>query len=172
VFSLVLSAISISTLINALRKNPEFKELKKNQGWHGYIKEDGSRVEVFVKRDEKQIQFNLPDLSVSEETCKKAVKKLTAKLYASIDEQPIEINIVGPTRNFCHYCLEPAKELLFKCKRCGEFYCHNHRLPEEHDCPGGESKGIRVKQLRKRKERKIEKKEVTKKIILKEIPCG
>lgn len=24
----------------------------------------------------------------------------------------------------------------FKCKRCGGYFCANHRLPENHNCPG------------------------------------
>jgi len=69
--------------------------------------------------------------------------------------------------------IEPAKHLLFRCERCGGFYCNNHRLPEEHDCPGGEEAGIKIGHTRKvRKEENEREKEESRKILLKEIPCG
>ena len=173
VFSLVLGPVIMSALINALRERPEFKELKKDQGWHGYMEEDGSHVEVFVKRDKKQIQFILPYRAIPEKVCKQAVKRLTAELYAVIEGKPFDVDIVGPSRSFCHYCLEPAKQLLFRCERCGGFYCNNHRLPEEHDCPGGEEAGIKIRHTRKvRKEKSEKEKEESRRILLKEIPCG
>jgi hypothetical protein len=175
IFSLFLGAISLSALVRALKENPEFRKLSKDRGWRGYVEEDRYRVEVFVKRDEKQVQFILPDHSIPEETCKKAVKKLTRKLFVQIPEvkTPLEnVSIVGPSGTFCHYCLEPARELLFKCKRCGGFYCGNHRLPEEHNCPSSGTTGIRTKQKRKEKEREGRKEEKPRKVIIKEIPCG
>ena len=175
IFSLVLGAVSTSALIKVLRENPEFRELSGDREWHGFVEDDGHRVEVFVKRDKKQVQFILPDLSIPEETCKKVVKKLTARLYAEISEKtPLldNISIVGPSGSFCHYCLEPAKELLFECKRCRGFYCSNHRLPEEHNCPDGGTAGIRIGHARKEKESKTRKEEKPMKILLKKMPCG
>jgi len=34
----------------------------------------------------------------------------------------------------CHYC---GKEVIlpFKCPFCGEYFCEDHRLPENHECP-------------------------------------
>jgi hypothetical protein len=175
IFSLFLGAVSISALIRALRENPEFRELSEDRRWRGYVEEDKYRVEVFVKRDKKQVQFILPDHSIPEETCKKAVKKLTEKLYAKISERESSlenVSIVGPSGTFCHYCLEPARELLFKCKRCGGFYCGNHHLPEKHNCPSSGTTGIRTKHKRKGKEREDRKEEKPRKVIIKEIPCG
>lgn len=171
IFSLLLGAASIATLVRALREDLKFKDLAEGQGWRGYVEEDGHRVEVFVKRDKKQVQFILPDFSIPEEICKKAVKNLAAKLYATVSERelsPDNIEIVGPSHSFCHYCLEAVKELLFRCKRCGGLYCSRHRFPEEHNCPGGEVARIKIEH--RRKERKEEKK--PKKILLKEAPCG
>jgi len=34
----------------------------------------------------------------------------------------------------CFYCDEDIGYLPFKCKYCGNRYCKNHRLPENHDC--------------------------------------
>lgn len=171
IFSLLLSAASIASLTRALREEVKFKELSEGKGWRGYVKEDGYHIEVFVKNDKKQVQFLLPDFSIPQEVCKKAVKNLAAKLYAMISERelsPDNITIVGPSYSFCHYCLEPAKELLYRCKRCGGLHCSRHRFPEEHDCPGGGVARIRVKL--KRKERREE--EQHRKILIKEAPCG
>ncbi|RLF60354.1 MAG: hypothetical protein DRN25_02905 [Thermoplasmata archaeon] len=35
----------------------------------------------------------------------------------------------------CSYCGKEAA-LPFKCKFCGEYFCADHRLPENHECPG------------------------------------
>jgi hypothetical protein len=165
--------VSMQALVGALKENPEFKELSKDRRWRGYVEENGYRIEVFVKRDEKQIQFILPDLTVPEEKCKKAVKKLTELLFTKISEkEPPNISIVGPSSTFCHYCLEPPIELLFKCHRCMGFYCGEHRFPEEHDCPGGAKIGIKIGHKRKEKDREVKKEEKPIKIVLKEAPCG
>jgi len=171
IFSLLLSAASIAALTRALREGSKFKELPEGQGWRGYVEEDRHRVEVFVKRDKKQVQFILPDLSIPEEVCKKAVKKLVAKLYATISEKELSldnITVVGPSYSFCHYCLEPVRELLYRCNICGGLYCSRHRFPEEHNCPGGEVARISIKHERKEKK----KEEAPRRIILKEAPCG
>lgn len=35
----------------------------------------------------------------------------------------------------CMFCAKILDSLLpFKCKRCGNYYCSEHRLPENHDC--------------------------------------
>ncbi len=35
----------------------------------------------------------------------------------------------------CYACEEKVG-LPFKCKFCGNFFCEEHRLPENHECPG------------------------------------
>lgn len=35
----------------------------------------------------------------------------------------------------CHFCGR-AESLPFTCKFCGEKFCSDHRLPENHQCPG------------------------------------
>lgn len=48
----------------------------------------------------------------------------------------------------CYAC-EANEPLPFKCKFCGQHYCGDHRLPEDHDCPGLKAyKERRVKELR------------------------
>ena len=171
IFSLLLSATAIAALVKALRDEVRFEELSEGAGWRGYVEEDGYHVEVFVKRDGKQVQFILPDFSIPEDICKKAVKKLCAILYAVISEKelsPDNISIVGPSYCFCHYCLEAVGQLLFRCRRCGRLYCSRHRFPEEHDCRGEEAPRIRVKQPKKEKEEQAE----PRRVLLKEAPCG
>ncbi|MDA4129470.1 MAG: hypothetical protein OK457_01745 [Thaumarchaeota archaeon] len=35
----------------------------------------------------------------------------------------------------CHYCGAAKEGLPFRCNYCGEFFCGEHRLPENHACP-------------------------------------
>ncbi len=35
----------------------------------------------------------------------------------------------------CHFCGQEKEGLPFKCNYCGEFFCGDHRLPENHACP-------------------------------------
>ncbi|MDP6459280.1 MAG: AN1-type zinc finger protein [Candidatus Hydrothermarchaeota archaeon] len=35
----------------------------------------------------------------------------------------------------CSYC-ERSEVMPFKCKFCGEMFCSDHRLPENHECLG------------------------------------
>ncbi|MDH5439060.1 MAG: zinc finger AN1 domain-containing stress-associated protein [Candidatus Bathyarchaeota archaeon] len=171
IFSLLFAAVSIPALMELLKREFGFREVAEGSGLHGYVDEDGRRVEVFVKRDKKQVQFILPDLSIPDDVCKKVVRKLASKLYAMISEKeisPDDITIVGPSQSFCHYCLEPVGELLFRCWRCGGLYCGKHRFPEEHDCPDGGLMEVAVTSRKK----KSEKRKPPSKILLKEAPCG
>ena len=37
----------------------------------------------------------------------------------------------------CGYCGKKIEGVLpHKCKFCGQIHCHNHLLPESHDCMG------------------------------------
>ncbi len=38
-------------------------------------------------------------------------------------------------KNQCSYCKKSISILPFKCKRCGDIFCEEHRLPEAHECP-------------------------------------
>jgi len=42
----------------------------------------------------------------------------------------------------CDYCGETINELPWTCKRCGQTFCGDHRLPETHDCQGIKSKNF------------------------------
>lgn len=171
IFSLLLGAASIAAVMRVLKDGLEFREIAEGQGLRGYVEEDGYRIEVLAKRDKKQVQFILPDLSIPDDVCKKAVKKLTSKLYALIAEReisPDNITVVGPSFSFCHYCLEHVTELLFKCWRCGGLYCDRHRFPEQHNCPGSGLERVRLR-LKKKKKAKTT---TPARVLLKKAPCG
>lgn len=174
IFSLLLVGVTISAIIEALRKNPNFSELEKDRSWRGLIKKDDYSVELFVKRDDKQVQFILPDLSIPKDTCKKVVDELAGTLCEEIKDESgrRSVNVVSPSGNFCQFCLEQVKELLFRCKRCGRYYCSEHRFPEKHNCPGKENADIRIKHLGKNVEREYLEEDKPKEILIKEIPCG
>jgi hypothetical protein len=36
----------------------------------------------------------------------------------------------------CYLCKKDIGYLPFKCRRCGRSFCSDHRLPEDHLCPG------------------------------------
>jgi len=36
--------------------------------------------------------------------------------------------------NKCSYCRRIIRDLPFKCRYCGKYYCSKHRLPEDHKC--------------------------------------
>jgi len=46
----------------------------------------------------------------------------------------------------CHQCGNELDSLLpFKCKHCGELYCKDHYLPENHNCPNLPRSGWLIK---------------------------
>ena len=47
----------------------------------------------------------------------------------------------------CSYCGKKIDGVLpHKCKFCGQIHCHNHLLPESHDCIGLEEHKKRNKE--------------------------
>jgi len=38
--------------------------------------------------------------------------------------------------NYCAACGKALEGLPFKCRYCGEYFCVEHQLPENHACPG------------------------------------
>ncbi|RLI37006.1 hypothetical protein DRO55_02340 [Candidatus Bathyarchaeota archaeon] len=139
VFSILLNAVALASLNRLLRDELNFDRIADGLGWRGRVEEDNRVVDVFIKYGENRVQLILPDASIPEETCKKTVKKIASSIYAAIYgvEPPSDaISVLGPAQSFCHYCLRPVNEMLFRCKRCGGLYCSEHRLPEMHNCPG------------------------------------
>lgn len=65
---------------------------------------------------------------------------LSTRLYSLVTAGPFkpeDVGVVGPTQSFCYHCLDPIY-MPFRCHRCGGFFFGTHRLPERHDCTGGE----------------------------------
>lgn len=170
VFTLLLATISLGILNSILAGDLGFDTIAKGEAWHGRVREGRWNVEVFIKRLGKELEFLLPDGSVPKEVCEKVVKRLSAKIYSLIMREPFQqdyIKVVGPTPSFCYYCLESVY-MPFRCYRCGGFFCGKHRLPERHNCPGGEK--MKVPTLREGREEGFEKPERA--IIVKKVPCG
>ncbi|MFQ6085153.1 MAG: AN1-type zinc finger domain-containing protein [Candidatus Bathyarchaeia archaeon] len=162
IFSLLVGSLAIGMLRSLLSGDLGFKELPMADAWRSTVIEGGHRVEVIVRRSGERLEFILPDESVPEEICKRVVKRLTAKIYAKLRKPQTshqDIRIVGPVLTFCRFCLEPIADIPFRCRRCGNIYCSHHRLPERHECSGGEEKEVMVaiEEPRKRKRRKREK---------------
>jgi len=173
IFSVLLGAVTLASLSRTLRDILKFEEVADGHGWRGTVEKDGYLVDVFVKYDKDKAQFILPDASVPEEICKKVVRDLAAKIYAELkgsELPPDSISVLGPSQSFCHYCLKPVRELLFRCKRCGGLYCSRHRFPEAHNCPGSRTSSVRIRVEEREGERK--KKRRISRILIKEIPCG
>jgi len=172
VFTLLLASMSIGILDSLLSGNLGLKTISRGETWHGRIREGRWSVEVFIKRLGRELQFFLPDSSVPKEVCEKVVKQLSAKIYSLLKKesfQPDYVKIVGPTPSFCYYCLESVY-MPFRCYRCGGFFCSRHRLPERHNCPGGEAEKTRTPSMVEVDEEIYEKPKKT--ILVKEIPCG
>jgi len=82
-----------------------------------------------IQRDD-QIYIELPNCP--HEKCEHIVKKLLQMLKPDAD---IRVTSLGYVSTHCNYCLVPDA-MLHKCHRCDGWYCNNHRLPEQHSCPG------------------------------------
>ena len=173
VFSILLNAVALASLNRLLRDELNFDRIADGLGWRGRVEEDNRVVDVFIKYGENRVQLILPDASIPEETCKKTVKKIASSIYAAIYgvEPPSDaISVLGPAQSFCHYCLRPVNEMLFRCKRCGGLYCSEHRLPEMHNCPGLGASRNSVRTRRFEDSPKAEKKRG--RMVVKEILCG
>ncbi len=120
----------------------------------------GQRFTVVQRGNE--ISIVLPDY-MPREKCHEIVKKILSNIAPT---SKIEVATVGYASSHCNYCLQPTP-LPYQCTRCEEWYCQDHRLPEEHNCPG--EKGKTEKIVRRIKPKREEKK---KEIVVTEIPCG
>ena len=53
--------------------------------------------------------------------------------------------------NYCAYCGKNLEGLGFKCRYCGEYFCVDHQLPENHACLGLEEwKAGKLKRFKKK----------------------
>jgi hypothetical protein len=52
---------------------------------------------------------------------------------------------------YCAYCGKELKGLPYKCRYCGEYFCVDHQLPENHACSGLEDwKSGKLKRFKKK----------------------
>jgi len=52
---------------------------------------------------------------------------------------------------YCTYCGKELKGLPYKCRYCGEYFCVDHQLPENHACSGLEDwKSGKLKKFKKK----------------------
>lgn len=71
--------------------------------------------------------------------------------------------------NYCVYCGEKLEGLPFKCRYCGEYFCVDHQLPENHGCSGlddwkaGKLKKFKKEVKRPKKSKKFELLEISRK---------
>lgn len=153
IFLAILSGLTWPDIVKRLN----LEEREENIG-DGYT-DDGYPYSI-IKREDK-LYIILPEHP--EEQCQEAAKRIIEKITG--EERTVQV--LGFRSSFCNYCLAPVS-LPFKCKRCGGWYCKNHRLPEEHNCPGSERK---VKTII-RKALIFEKKAKSKPITIYRSPCG
>jgi len=121
---------------------------------------DGYRYTIVQRGNE--ILIVLPDYQPREE-CLEVARKILSKVAPKYEIQVVKM---GYASSHCNYCLKPTP-LPYRCYRCEGWYCESHRLPEEHNCPGGEGRveGV-VHSI------KLKKEEKKKEIVVTEVPCG
>jgi len=153
IFRAMLSRITWEEIIRLLGLRERTKGI-------GDGKIDGQRYTVVQRGSE--VSIVLPDYEPREK-CLEMVKKILLRIAP---KSTIEVATVGYASSHCNYCLQPTP-LPYQCSRCEEWYCQDHRLPEEHNCPEGKRKTEKI--VRRIKPKKEEKK---KEIVVAEIPCG
>lgn len=119
---------------------------------------DGHKFIVIQRGDE--ILIVLPEYQTREK-CHEVANKIFSKLDP---KSKIQIVTMGHASSHCNYCLKPIP-LPYRCYRCDGWYCASHRLPEQHNCPGGKAEKA-VQWVRSKK------KEEKREIVLVEAPCG
>ena len=123
---------------------------------------DGYNYTLVQRGD--QIYIELPDYP--RDKCEEIVKKLLQMLKPNAD---IKVTSFGYVSNHCNYCLIQGA-MLHTCHRCSGWYCNNHRLPEQHNCPGDRF-GKTVQETGRRQEHKQDE-NLREKILVSRIPCG
>jgi len=149
----MLPQIAWQEIIRALVLHERIKNI-------GDEKIDGQRYTVIQRGNEVSIVLRNYE---PREKCLEIVKKILLRIAPKFT---IEVATVGYASSHCNYCLKPTP-LPYQCSRCEEWYCQDHRLPEEHNCPEG--KGKTEKTVECIKSKREEKK---KEIVVAEIPCG
>lgn len=113
-----------------------------------------------------QIYIELPDYP--REKCEELVKRLLQKLKP---EAEIKVSSFGYVSTHCNFCLIPDA-MLHKCHRCDGWYCNDHRLPEQHNCPGNHGERVSHEMMRERRDKERNAEEQREQIIVSRVPCG
>lgn len=168
VFSFLLGALALGALDAALRELGLVRTDERNL-WRGYVEEEGRKYPVLLEGDGEEVRLVIPDKRLSRDKCKKIAERLAKELYQLVVGRPPDrvrftMKDVG---NACHYCLRHVEGMLFRCNLCGGLFCADHRLPEDHDCPGGDKMVSRIPITLKEMEE-----ESRGELIIREAPCG
>lgn len=149
--------------------NLKFKKKETKNIASGTI--DGEHVTIYYER--KQFTIIIPNDMLQEEECRKIAKKILIELYKllgiEISIEEIEIKMLGFASGICNYCL--IKALTYKCRRCKGYYCSEHRLPENHNCPVDKQVEFEMKKKEKDKNKENKNKK-SKEIVIFETHCG
>ena len=155
--------IYLAALLLGWREIAETLRLRERSNGIGDGTIDGYKYTI-VQRDD-QIYIELPDCP--REKCEEIVKKILQKLKPTAE---IKVSSFGYVSGHCNYCLAPGA-MLYRCYRCNGQYCGNHRLPEQHNCPGKPPEKTKQPTTEK-KEDKEKKSEQQEQVIVTRVPCG
>lgn len=158
IFRALLSGIRWENIVRMLGLRERFKGI-------GDGRIEGYRYMVMQRGDE--ILIVLPDYQ-PQEKCLEAAKRILQKLAPKAKVRMVKM---GHASSHCNHCLEPTP-LPYRCHRCNGWYCENHRLPEQHNCPGGKEREEKIVEPVTPKKRKKRKKKRKKEILVAEVPCG
>jgi len=122
---------------------------------------EGHKYTIVQRGDE--IYIVLPDYP--RDKCEDLVRRLLQRLKP---EAEIKVSSIGYASSRCNYCLS-SSSMTYRCHRCGGWHCSEHRFPERHNCPNGDSgRASRRQQLKKPGVQKEKKEEV----VAVQLPCA
>ncbi|MEM2876090.1 MAG: zinc finger AN1 domain-containing stress-associated protein [Candidatus Bathyarchaeia archaeon] len=152
IFFVVLEGLLWNNIVSKLN----LSERSENIG--DGVTEEGYRFSL-IKRG-NNIYLILPDYP--EDECEEVARRIVETLVG----QMATVQVFGYYSAFCNYCLAQTS-LPFKCRRCGGWYCNEHRLPEMHNCPGSSLSRIIAQKIYKQKS--VEDKKA---VLISKSPCG
>jgi len=128
-----------------------------NQGLRDALKDDQILKEEWnLNKIDYEVRNMIKILSryLNNQNCKNDIfllLKSAVELYKKKTGIDLSINIIHEEKlNSCNLCRLAIQGIpQQKCKYCGQYYCDEHILPEEHDC------GIIIKSESKPKKNKI-----------------
>lgn len=125
---------------------------------------EGHNYTIIQRGDE--IYIVLPDYP--RDRCEDLVKELLKRLRPDAE---VRIGAIGYASTHCNYCFV-SLPLPYRCRRCGGWYCSEHRLPERHNCPAGGVEAFAQRRERRMEERKRETQEKKERVVAVQLPCA